>query len=84
VQMTQCGRICIGRRKISFSSVFAGQFVGVREVADDVWLVSFMDYDLGCLRQDKEPSRARWGEPLRSKRVTYVLGINNGPSPLIG
>jgi transposase InsO family protein len=47
VLVTQCGRICIGRRKISFSSVFAGQFVGVREVADDVWLVSFMDYDLG-------------------------------------
>jgi putative transposase len=27
--------------------VFSGQFVGVREVADEVWLVSFMDYDLG-------------------------------------
>jgi len=47
IQVTQCGRICIGHRKISFSTVFAGQFVGVREIADDVWLVSFMDYDLG-------------------------------------
>jgi putative transposase len=27
--------------------VLAGQFVGIREVADKIWLVSFMDYDLG-------------------------------------
>ncbi len=49
VTVTQRGRICIGRRKINLSTVFAGQFVGVREVADDAWLVSFMEYDLGLL-----------------------------------
>jgi putative transposase len=27
--------------------VFAGQAVGIKEVHDDSWLVSFMDYDLG-------------------------------------
>jgi hypothetical protein len=37
----------MGHRKINFSTVFAGQYVGVREVADEVWLVSFMEYDLG-------------------------------------
>jgi transglutaminase-like putative cysteine protease len=47
ILVTQCGRICIGRRKINLSTVFAGQYVGVREVADAIWLVSFMDYDLG-------------------------------------
>jgi len=47
IQVTRCGRICIGRRKINLSTVFAGQYVGIREVADEVWLVSFMDYDLG-------------------------------------
>ena len=47
ILVTQCGRICIGRRKINLSRVFAGQYVGVREVADEVWLVSFMEYDLG-------------------------------------
>ena len=52
IQVTQCGRICIGRRKINLSKVFAGQYIGVREVADEVWLVSFMDYDLGFF--DKE------------------------------
>ena len=29
------------RRKV------AGQAVGIKEVHDDIWLVSFMDYDLG-------------------------------------
>ena len=29
------------------SSTFAGQAVGIKEVNDDIWLVSFMDYDLG-------------------------------------
>ena len=29
--------------------VFAGQAVGIREVHDDIWLVSFMDYDLGYI-----------------------------------
>lgn len=52
ILVTRCGRICIGRRKINLSTVFAGQYVGVREVADEVWLAgrpdpSFMDYDLG-------------------------------------
>lgn len=47
VRVTQCGRICIGRRKINPSVVFAGQTLGIREVADNIWMVSFMKYDLG-------------------------------------
>jgi putative transposase len=47
VTVTCCGRICIGRRKINLSTVFAGQNVGIKEVSDKVWLVSFMQYDLG-------------------------------------
>jgi hypothetical protein len=35
-----------GAQKI-FSTVFAGQAVDIQEVHDDIWLVSFMDYDLG-------------------------------------
>jgi putative transposase len=47
ITVTQCGRICYGRRKINLSTVFAGQNVGIKEVADQIWLVSFMQYDLG-------------------------------------
>ena len=32
--------------------VFAGQYVGVTEVDNDIWLVSFMDYDLGFFDKD--------------------------------
>ncbi len=47
VTIANCGRICIAGQKIHLSTVFAGYDVGVRQVEDDVWLVSFMDYDLG-------------------------------------
>jgi putative transposase len=47
VTVTTCGRICVGRRKINLSQVFAGQNVGIKEVADKIWLVSFMHYDFG-------------------------------------
>ncbi len=47
VTVTRCGRICFGRQKINLSQVFAGQNVGVKEVSERIWLVSFMDYDLG-------------------------------------
>jgi len=45
--VTRCGRICFNRRKINLSQVFAGQNVGVTQVGDRIWLVTFMDYDLG-------------------------------------
>jgi putative transposase len=47
ITITQCGRICFGRRKINLRTVFAGQNVGASEVSDRIWLVSFMNYDLG-------------------------------------
>jgi transposase InsO family protein len=53
VRVTTCGRICIGKRKINLSKVFAGQFVGIREVDEQIWLVSFMHYDLGFFDQDE-------------------------------
>ena len=53
VRVTECGRICMGSRKINLSVVFAGQIVGIREVSDKIWLVSFMHYDLGFFDQDE-------------------------------
>ena len=47
IVVTRCGRICLGNKKIKFSQVFAGQAVGIKEIHDDLWLVSLMDYDLG-------------------------------------
>jgi putative transposase len=66
ITVTQCGRICFGRRKINLSTVFAGQNVGVKEVSDRIWLVTFMDYDLGFF--DHETGRLRSAEnPFAAK-----------------
>ena len=35
------------------TTVFAGQIVGIREVDNQIWLVSFMDYDLGFFDKDE-------------------------------
>ena len=53
VRVTRCGRICIGKRKIYLSLAFAGQIAGIREVENQIWLVSFLDYDLGFFDQDE-------------------------------
>ena len=45
--ITSCGRLCLYRKKINLSKSLAGQAVGVKEVDHGIWLVSFMDYDLG-------------------------------------
>ncbi len=47
VVVTHCGRMCLHRKIISISKVFAGQKLGIREVDEAIWLVSFMHYDLG-------------------------------------
>ncbi len=47
VLVTNCGRICMHRKKINISTALAGQSLGIKEVDDGIWLVSFMKYDLG-------------------------------------
>ncbi|AGB71220.1 MULTISPECIES: IS481 family transposase [Rhizobium] len=47
--VTNCGRICIYRKKINISTVMAGQKLGIKEVDDGIWLLSFMHYDLGYI-----------------------------------
>ena len=49
VLVTACGRICIYRKKINLSTVLAGQKLGLKEVDDGIWLVTFMTYDLGYI-----------------------------------
>jgi len=49
VLVTACGRICMYRKRVNISTVLAGQRLGIKEVDDGVWLVSFMSYDLGFI-----------------------------------
>jgi transposase InsO family protein len=47
MMVTACGRVCLHRKKIHISTVLGGQRVGLKEVDDGIWIVSFMRYDLG-------------------------------------
>ena len=49
ILVTSCGRICLHRKKINISHVLAGQTLGIKEIEGNIWLVSFMDYDLGYI-----------------------------------
>ena len=71
VTVTTCGRICYKRRKINLSQVFAGQTVGIKQTDDQIWLVSFMDYDLGYF--DDETCRL---EPLPNPFGPKVLPMS--------
>ena len=78
IRITNCGRICNGRRKINLSRVFAGQNVGIREVSDKVWLASFMEFDLGFFDED-ENRVAPAGNPFSAK----VLPMFPGSTPIV-
>jgi hypothetical protein len=70
-QVTHCGRICYKSRKVNLSQVFAGQDVGVKQVDDHLWLVTFMGYDLGYF--DDETCRL---EPIDNPFGPTVLPMS--------
>jgi len=49
VLVTACGRICMHRKRVNISTVLAGQRLGIKEVDEGIWIVSFMHYDLGFI-----------------------------------
>ena len=69
--VTHCGRICYKSRKVNLSQVFARQDVGVKQVDDHLWLVTFMDYDLGYF--DDETCRL---EPIENPFGPKVLPMS--------
>jgi len=69
--VTTCGRICFNRQKINLGQVFAGQTVGIKQTEDRIWLVTFMDYDLGYF--DDETCRL---EPLQNPFGPKVLPMS--------
>jgi len=70
--VTHCGRICFHGRKINLSHVFAGQNVGVTQVGERIWLVTFMHYDLGYF--DDEVGRL---EPIENPFGSKVLPMSS-------
>jgi putative transposase len=68
ITVTHCGRICFKGQKVNLSHAFAGQNVGVTQVGDRIWLVTFMQYDLGYF--DDETCRL---EPIDNPFGAKVL-----------
>ena len=64
VLVTACGRLCLHRKKINISTVLAGQRLGIKEVDEGIWLVSFMHYDLGYIDLEQR-NLATNRQPLR-------------------
>lgn len=56
VLFTACGRLSLYRKKINLSRSLACQAVRIEEVDDGIWLVRFMDYDLGCIDLEENVS----------------------------
>jgi putative transposase len=66
--VTQCGLIYFKGLRVNLSYVFAGQNVGVTQVGERIWLVTFMQYDLGYF--DDETCRL---EPIENPFGPKVL-----------
>lgn len=71
VNVTMCGRICIKKLKVNFCKALAGQAVGIKQVEEKIWLVTFMNFDLGYF--DEESKRF---EPLDNPFGPKVLPMS--------
>ena len=71
ITVTTCGRICFEHQKVNLSTVFAGQKVGIKQVDERIWLVTFMNYDLGFF--DNETCRL---EPVPTPFGAKVLPLS--------
>jgi len=71
VLVTACGRICLHRKRINVSGVLAGQKLGIKEVDDGIWVVTFMHYDLGFIDLEQKTL-----QPLDNPFGTRVLPMS--------
>ena len=76
VVITSCGRLCLHRKKINISIVLAGQKLGIKEVDDGIWLVSFMHYDLGYFDLEQKTLQPL-DNPFGPRPVTDVSGTTS-------
>ena len=71
VVVTACGRLCLHRKRINISTVLAGQKLGIKEVDEGIWLVSFMHYDLGYFDLEQKTLQPL-DNPFGPRPVTHV------------
>jgi hypothetical protein len=78
IVVTACGRLCLHRKKINISTVLAGQKLGIKEVDEGIWLVSFMHYDLGYFDLEQKTLQPL-DNPFGPKPVTDVSVATAAP-----
>jgi hypothetical protein len=78
VVVTSCGRLCLYNKKINLSVSLAGQAVGVKEVEDGIWLVSFMNYDLGYIDLEEKTLQPLENPFGLCRFSIYCADIRNG------
>ena len=83
VLVTACGRICMHRKRVNISTALAGQRLGIKEVDEGIWLVSFMSYDLGFIDLEQKtlqpldnPFGPRLSPMSQVRSVTHVSGLD--------
>ena len=69
--VTFCGRLCHRGKKINLTQALAGQRIGIKQTDDKIWLVSFMNYDLGYFDEDSKKF-----EPLENPFGPKVVNSN--------
>jgi hypothetical protein len=81
VTVTAYGRLCLHRKRINLSTVVAGQKLGIKEVDEGIWLVSFMQPDFGYFdlaQKTLQPLHNPFGTRLlpmsQVRSVTYLSG----------
>jgi putative transposase len=76
ITVTHCGRICFNGQKVNLSHVFAGQNVGITQVSERIWLVTFKEYDLGYFDDDTcrlEPIKNPFGPKVLPMSPEWTL-----------
>ena len=73
------------RKRVNISTVLAGQRLGIKEVDDGIWIVSFRHYDLGFFdleRKTLQPLDNPFGPRLLAmsqvRSVTHRSGLDTG------
>jgi hypothetical protein len=52
------------RKPVNISTVLAGQRLGIKEVDDGIWIVSFMSHDLGFIDLQQKTTLQPSDHPL--------------------
>ena len=81
-RVTNCGSIYLGNgRKVFLSTVFAGQYVGLKQIEERLWTVTYMTYDLGFF--DEESIRfSPHADPFQTEKLVSRPKVEQPVSPM--